>query len=117
MNQTVQLAHLNEVQMKLTMDKWLLGQCSREDSVGKMARLWVSESADRKIVDHETWVSELGKASEWATAVLQAKNEYVLAADCLSREESAPTFPRMFADPDYDQKLEQWSEKHKAQPE
>lgn len=103
--------------MKLSINKWLLGQCGREDSVGKLARRWVNESAGGKITDQEAWIVELEKNSEWSMAVLDVKKEYAIAAECLSRGKSAPTFPRLFASEDYDKQLQQSFDKHKAQPD
>ena len=117
LDRTDRLALQSEGQMKLTLDKWFLAQCGRECSVGKLARRWVCESAGGKSTDCETWLAGLGKDPEWSAAMLKVKKEYAIAVDYLSRGKSAPTFPKMFAPEDYDQKLQQSFEKHKAQPE
>src|SRR5438445_10451787 len=103
--------------MKVDLDKWLLGQCDREDSVGKLARRWVSESAGGKITDCELWLTKLGKHPDWSAAVCNARKEYFVALDYLSRGKSAPTFPRLFASEDYDQQLQRSFVKHRGQPE
>ena len=100
MNRTVRSV-LERVQMKINLDKWLLGQCGREDSVGELARRWVRESAEGKIPDHYGWFAELEKSEEWSRAALQVKKEYAIAVDFLARGESAPTFPRLIASEGY----------------
>jgi len=103
--------------MSINLDKWLLGQCGREDCVGELARRWLNEAAGGKIDDHEEWLTELGRIVDWSTAVLQAKKEFAIAADCLARGQSAPTLPKLFASEKYDQQLHEWFARHKAQPE
>jgi hypothetical protein len=99
------------------MDKWLLGQCVREDRVGRLARRWVTESAKVKLLDCETWLVELERDADWLAAATDAKKEHAFAVDCLSRGKSAPTFPKLFMSEDYDQRLKETFARHRAQPE
>src|SRR5688572_22611411 len=101
--------------MNLSLEKWLLAQCHRDDSVGELARKWVSRGETE--TNARQWLADLGDYSNWRSTVEQMQSEYVVAFDCLGRGENAPTFPKMFATEDYDQKLQQSFEKHKAQPE
>ena len=99
--------------MKITLNKWLLGQCGREDAVGKLARHYVNESDARKLVSDEVWFEKLEKDSAWSTAVTQTKKEFAVALDFLSRGKSAPTFPKWFASEEADKRTEESFIEHK----
>ncbi len=77
----------------------------REDSVGKLARRWVSESAGDGATDCEAWLSDLEHDADWQTAAGEVRKEYAVALDFLSRGKSAPSFPRLFASEKHDQLL------------
>jgi hypothetical protein len=57
--------------MKIDLENWLLGQCGREDSVGELARRWVSKSAKGKIPDQDGWLAEMEKSAEWSSSPLK----------------------------------------------
>src|ERR1039457_5828367 len=103
-------------EMKLNLEKWLLGQCGRKDSVGKLARYWVIESGAGKIADNDIWFEALEKDSDWSAAIFDAKREHAVAADYLSRGKSAPTFPKWFASEESEKQMEQSFTTHKAHP-
>jgi len=101
--------------VNLSIEKWFLAQCHRDDSVGELTRKWVSRGKAQSNV--REWLADISDYSNWRSAVDQIEGEYAAAADCLSRGESAPTFPKLFASEDYDRKLQQSLDKHRAQPE
>jgi len=101
--------------MNLSLEKWLLAQSHRDDSVGELARKWVSNGKTQ--TNAREWLVDIGDYSNWRSTVERIDSEYAAAVDCLSRGESAPTFPKLFASEDYERKLQQSCDKHKAQPE
>jgi hypothetical protein len=101
--------------MNLSLEKWLLAQSHRDDSVGELAGKWVSKGKTQ--TNAREWLVDIGDYSNWRSTVEQIESEYAVAVDCLNRGESAPTFPKLFASEDYERKLQQSCEKHKAQPE
>ena len=101
--------------MNLSLEKWLLAQSHRDDSVGELARKWVSKGKTQ--TNAREWLVDIGDYSNWWSTVEQIESEYAAAVACLNRGESAPTFPKLFASEDYERKLQQSCEKHKAQPE
>ncbi len=115
MDEIVEPAALQELQMKLSLEKWLLGQSHREDAVGELTRKWVPKVKTQ--TDTREWLADIGDYSNWRSTVEQIESEYAAAVECLSRSESAPTFPKLFASEDYERKLQQSCDKHKAQPE
>ena len=99
--------------MNLSLEKWLLAQSHRDDSVGELARKWVSNGKTQ--TNAREWLVDIGDYSNWRSTVERIDSEYAAAVDCLSRGESAPTFPKLFASEDYERKLQQSCDKHKAQ--
>jgi hypothetical protein len=92
-------------------------QGHREDPIGELARRWIYDSAGQNLVVCETWLSEIREHPKWSTAVQTAEEEFAVAADYLSRGESAPTFPKIFASEEYEAQLQQSVEMHKAESE
>src|SRR5437773_1380416 len=110
---TVSSACCNYDCMNLSLEKWLLAQSHRDDSVGELARKWVSNGKTQ--TNAREWLVDIGDYSNWRSTVERIDSEYAAAVDCLSRGESAPTFPKLFASEDYERKLQQSCDKHKAQ--
>ena len=101
--------------MTFSLENWFLAQCHRDDSVGELARKWVSRA--RTETNARQWLADFGDYSNWRSTVEQIQNEYVVAFDCLGRGENAPTFPLRFASDDYERKLQASARRHKTKPE
>src|SRR5438046_8410388 len=64
---TVSSACCNYDCMNLSLEKWLLAQSHRDDSVGELARKWVSNGKTQ--TNAREWLVDIGDYSNWRSTV------------------------------------------------
>jgi len=103
--------------MTLTWEQWFLAQCSREDAVGPLARLWMEESRKSIGFNCESWLNARSNDPEWREAVSTAKSEFAISVECLKNGKSSPTFRRLFAMPEQEKILRESLAYNRQHPE
>lgn len=97
-------------------DKWLLGQCHREDVVGRLARLRVSHSSKVRELGIEAWIEGVRNGGILADSVDEARVEYSVCVQALSANGHSPSFPLLYRTMPDDVIGETFA-RHRAEPE
>ncbi len=97
-------------------DEWLLGQCHREDPVGRLAQLRVCHSSKVREVGIEAWIEGVRSGGILADAVDQARVEYSVCVEALSANGHSASFPLLYRTMPKDAIGETFA-RHRAEPE
>lgn len=97
-------------------DKWLSGQCHRQDLVGSLARLRVSNSSKVREVGFDAWIEGVRSGGILAHTVDQARIEYSVCAEALSANGHSPSFPLLYRTMTEDAICETFA-RHRVEPE